>query len=356
MSDENEIAVDTEEPEEGVLVEFDIASYPSDYTLSVLHQMWKDGELEIPEFQRNYVWSIQQASKLIESFLLGLPVPQVFLYISDEHKNLIIDGQQRILSMAYFFEGYFGAENTQGRKQVFRLTGLNDKSRYARKTYAELSDSDQRKLKSAVLRAMNIRQLTPEGKQNSVYHIFERLNTGGTPLTPQEIRNCVFAGPIVSMLQQLNQLPSWRKLIGRTALSNNQRDVEMILRVFALSNGWTRYEKPMKEFLSNSMKENRSGKTDKAKLFAKNFEEVCDKLAEDLPPKPFNIRGPINLAAMDSILATCVENSKKLPPDIGSRYAKLVNDDAYKNLIYFNTSDKESVADRMKIARKVLIG
>jgi Protein of unknown function DUF262 len=98
--------VDEVMEENEAAVTYDIASYPSDLTLSVIAEMWKNGDIEIPEFQRNFVWSIRQSSLLIESFLLGLPVPQVFFYINDQHKNLVIDGQQRILSVVSYFEGY----------------------------------------------------------------------------------------------------------------------------------------------------------------------------------------------------------------------------------------------------------
>jgi uncharacterized protein with ParB-like and HNH nuclease domain len=96
MADPDEIEVDENADEEDVFVRYDIATYPSDLTLQVLKDMWDEDSIEIPTYQRNYVWTIKQASLLIESFLLGLPVPQAFFYIDDEHKNLVIDGQQRI--------------------------------------------------------------------------------------------------------------------------------------------------------------------------------------------------------------------------------------------------------------------
>ena len=169
-------------------------SYPSDLTLRGIHEMWNDGDIIIPEFQREFVWTIRQSSLLIDSFLSGLPVPQIFFYIDEENKNLVIDGQQRILSVVFFLEGYFGFENLQGRRQVFRLTGLDGRSPYHNKRYEDLGESEKRKLRSSVLRVVNIRQLAPKEDNTSVYHIFQRLNTGGTPLRPQEIRNCVFRG------------------------------------------------------------------------------------------------------------------------------------------------------------------
>ena len=95
---EEEILEEEETQEEGeVYVTFDIATYPSDFTLAGIYQMWKDIDIVIPDFQREFVWSIKQSSLLIESFLLGLPVPPVFFYIDEDNSNLVIDGQQRIL-------------------------------------------------------------------------------------------------------------------------------------------------------------------------------------------------------------------------------------------------------------------
>ena len=95
---EEEILEEEETQEEGeVYVTFDIATYPSDFTLAGIYQMWKDKDIVIPDFQREFVWSIKQSSLLIESFLLGLPVPPVFFYIDEDNSNLVIDGQQRIL-------------------------------------------------------------------------------------------------------------------------------------------------------------------------------------------------------------------------------------------------------------------
>lgn len=104
VDDEIEVEGEDEEDELGTHVEFDIATYPSDLTLGVIHEMWKDEDITVPSFQRSFVWNIKQSSLLIESFLLGLPVPQVFFYIDGESKSLVIDGQQRIMSVVYFFE------------------------------------------------------------------------------------------------------------------------------------------------------------------------------------------------------------------------------------------------------------
>lgn len=356
VQDDIEIEDEAEDEELGTHVEFEIATYPSDLTLSVIHEMWKDKDITIPSFQRNFVWNIKQSSLLIESFLLGLPVPQVFFYIDNENKNLVIDGQQRILSVIFFFEGYFGPENLQGRRAVFRLTGLSEGSPYGGKRFVELSTQDQRRLKNAVLRAVNIRQLAPVNQSTSMYHIFERLNTGGTPLRPQEIRNCVFHGKLVDELQELNENPDWRIILGKKPLDKHQRDVEMILRIFAMTERGDEYEKPMKEFLNRQMKNYVKGKGQSTVTrFAERFGEVTQIVVQKLGEKPFHIRGPLNLAAMDSVLAALIRQPGKIPNDLKKRFEELIKNDEYRAAIFFNTSDPKEVATRLTLASRYLI-
>lgn len=355
---EDEIAVENEADDEevGTHVEFEIATYPSDLTLSVIHEMYKDKDITIPSFQRNFVWNIKQSSLLIESFLLGLPVPQVFFYIDNENKNLVIDGQQRIMSVIFFFEGFFGAENLQGRRAVFRLAGLADGSPYAGKRFVDLSTQDQRRLRNAVLRAVNIRQLAPVNQSTSMYHIFERLNTGGTPLRPQEIRNCVFHGKLVDELHELNEDPDWRLILGRMPLDKHQRDVEMILRIFAMTERGDDYEKPMKEFLNKQMKIYVKGKgQSRVTKFVERFGEVTDTVVKKLGEKPFHIRGPLNLAAMDSVMAVLIRQPSKIPGDLNARYKRLLKDEDYRQAIFFNTSDPREVELRLALAHKYLM-
>ena len=128
MSGDDELDLAAEPEEEEEYVQYDIATYPSDYTLSGIQELWNAEDLVIPDFQREFVWTMKQSSLLIESFLMGLPVPSVFFYIDEVNKNFVIDGQQRILSVIFFFEGYFGAETDQGKRQVFRLTGFRKRA------------------------------------------------------------------------------------------------------------------------------------------------------------------------------------------------------------------------------------
>ena len=122
-NDSDELQVDGETEDTEAYVPYDITAYPSDLTLSVIHEMWHAGDIVVPDFQRKFVWTIHQSSLLIESFLMGLPVPQVFFYVDENNRNLVIDGLQRIMSLVYYMDGFFGDETIHGRKQVFRLDG-----------------------------------------------------------------------------------------------------------------------------------------------------------------------------------------------------------------------------------------
>ena len=358
MSNSPTAQLDVEvEPEEvEAFVSYDIASYPSDLTLSVVEEMWKNNDIQIPDYQRNYVWSVKQASLLIESFLLGLPVPQVFFYVDEDNRNQVIDGQQRIMSVLYYFEGLFGAEPTHGKRKAFRLSGLAPESPFANKRFTDLTESQQRKLRSAVLRAINIRQLSPRGDSESVYYIFERLNTGGSPLSAQEIRNCVYRGELISILRELNKDKNWRRIIGNDTIDKNQRDVELILRVFALTAYEGSYESPMKLFLNKVMNKEKSGQSQRVKRFASAFKKAAALAVREFGSKPFRLRGPLNSSALDTILAIAIQEIDAIPSDIGERYLRLVANETFARATYINTSDTLVVKSRFKVAREVLLG
>lgn len=354
---EDDVAIEDELEEDEIAIQYDIASYPSDYTLSGISQMWKDGDIEIPDYQREFVWGIKQSSLLIDSFLTGLPVPPVFFYIDDENKNLVIDGQQRILSIVFFMEGYFGKESTHGKRQVFRLSGLGDGNPYNGMKFEELDESNQRKLKQSVLRAINIRQLSPVGESTSAYHIFERLNTGGTPLKPQEIRNCVFKGELSKLLKKANKDTNWRLILGRPNLDKHQKDVELLLRIFSLVGSNGKYEKPMKEFLNIAMKKHQAGNTKKVKNFLDVFPKVTKYIVDEVGEKPFNLRGPINVSALDSVMSVMIENHSKISKiSFAERYKKLIKDKVFLEDTSVNTTDTKTVNNRIERVRNVIFG
>jgi hypothetical protein len=345
-----------EEDEEPPFVEYDIATYPADYTLSVLWQMYRNGDITIPLFQRGFVWSQKQASALIESFLMGLPVPPVFFYIDDKNKNLVIDGQQRLMSVFFFFEGFFGIENEKGKRQVFRLTGLNKMSPYHNLRFDEMDDTDKRKLEMTVLRAVNIRQLSPNNDDSCMYHIFERLNTGGTPLSPQEIRNCVYRGSFLNTLMELNEDDNWRRLLGKNLPDKHLTDVELILRAFGLRFMLSDYDKPMKTFMNRVASRYRNEISGDVSVFTNEFSEACRIINERLPQKPFSVRGPFNTSVFDSIFCSIMKHINMIPDDILGRYSTLIDNQEFVEKTTLATTDTKILKRRFELVESLLFG
>lgn len=338
-------------------IKYDIASYPSDLTLNVLKSMWDSGTIEIPSYQRNFVWSIKQSSELIESFLLGLPVPPVFFYIDEKNKSIVIDGQQRILSVVYFFSGFFGEADKNDKRKIFKLE-LSKKSPYNGLTFALLTEDDRRKLDSqSILRAINIRQLSPKPENNAscAYSIFERLNRGGTQLFEQEIRNCVFHGEFCDTLKILNENSHWRRLLGRD-LDKHQKDVELLLRAFSFSYYFSEYEKPMKEFLNNCMSKNRAMTTQQSREFSVKFHQVVKYIVEELGDKPFHVNGPLNTSTLDTIFPLIYGHFDNLPTGLSERYKLITKDEKFRELISIGSTDTKRVQDRMEFCIKRLLG
>ena len=332
-------------------VQFDLAVTPSDPPLGVLAQQIDDGDLIVPFYQRKYVWKIEQASRLVESFLIGLPVPQVFFYVNDEGVLEIIDGQQRIMSIKYFLDGYFGEADTQGRKKIFKLKGLSDTQNYNGKAFDDLDKKDQRKLKNATLRAINIRQLSPNNSNDCVFHIFQRLNTGGTQLKPQEIRNAVYRGKIVKELQDLNDNPKWLDILGFKLSHKNQRDVELILRLYGLYKNWNNYEKPMISFLNKTMYQNRDFDCEKSLKFKEKFVEVVELVSKNIE-KPFRPKGLINTAMLDAVFVALLEKNNIDPKLISEQYKRLIIDPNFISSSIGPTADTAMLKQRIQIAKK----
>ena len=331
---------------------YQISTFPADYTLEVLYQKWLNGEIKIPEFQRNFVWTQTQSSKLIESFLIDLPVPAIFLYTERNSQNyLVIDGQQRLRTVFDYFKGRFDSEK-DGRRPVFKLKGLNGQSKFCGKSFESLSDYDKKRLKNSILRAFIVRQLDSED-DTSMYHIFERLNTGGTKLANQEIRNCVYHGKFSKFLDEVNMLDRWRAILGKPMADPRKRDVELILRFFALRN-FGDYKNPMKDYLNKFMRRNMDPEERELVALRRVFEGTCDSVVENLGEKPFHVRSGLNAAVFDAVMVAFSNRLSAIPPNAKERFQRLLEDDEFESCTKSNTTDNKVVARRFSEASRQL--
>lgn len=210
---------------------FKISSWGADLSFRELITRYDEDELVKPELQRHYVWDKTEASRFIDSILLGLPVPSIFLAKTKNEKLLIIDGYQRLMTVRDFVKGIFSKDG-----KVFKLSRspkIHD--RWRGKAFGELEADEQRRIRNTTIHAIIFMQRQPVHGDTSLYQVFERINSSGRTLLPQEIRNCVYQGPINTLLFELNINPTWRILFGKDVIDERMRDMEYILRFFALS-------------------------------------------------------------------------------------------------------------------------
>ena len=350
--DGDDFRLTEQEEDEQDEIGYEIDYYPSDLTLKGYYDKWYAKHLLIPRFQREYVWDQVRASKLIESFLLGLPVPGVFLYRDEKTKNLqVIDGQQRIMSVIRFFDGTFD-------QRPFRLKNVN--KRWQDKTFQELTESEQFELHDSVLRATIVRQLDPEDN-SSLYHVFERLNTGGVGLNTMEVRKCLYSGWFLSLLEELNRVPDWRKIVGRPVPDRRLRDLELILRFVAMQECWERYEKPMKTFINKFMAKKQNLPPEQQHIMGDRirtiFERTCSDVVRYLGEKPFH-RQPatLNPSLLDSVMVTVAAARDQGITVARTGYDTLLIDQEYIDAaITRSTSDTAMVRKRFQRARQVML-
>jgi hypothetical protein len=233
-----------------------------------LHGKFKRGKLVVqPDFQRQYVWDRKKASRLIESALLAIPIPAV--YISQEHdsKEYVIDGQQRLTSFFSFIDDSFPDGSD------FKLIGL--------KVFPELNGEKYRDLPidlQDVIRYFKIRAITfqKESDQSLKFEMFERLNTGSVSLNDQELRNCIYRGRFNALLKQLSTDQDFTFLLGLRKPEKRMKDIELVLRFAAFYHAtYLNYKSPMKEFLNREAEKYRNiGEEDERELRAA-FRNSC---------------------------------------------------------------------------------
>lgn len=327
-------------PDDDVI--YQINTFGADFTVDGLVVRFERGDIYRPQFQRNFVWSLPQASKFVESILLGLPVPSVFLYREeDTQQNLIVDGLQRLTTLHAFYSGIF--PTTQ---RVFKLK--NVKKRFEDKSLKELALEDQRRFEDAVIHAMIIQQASPQQDKSSVFHIFERLNSNGTPLEPQEIRSAIYHGPFQLVLDELNQFATWRKIFG--PVHKRSKDVELILRFLAFVFDNKNYVSPMKLFLNKFMGKNRNLDIVDAGEAAALFQDTLSVIYEAEGDRAFRITRSLNAAIFDSFMTAVAINRVRDPKIVKKAYSSLMKSDAYIQYVSKATANEKNVEGRFSLA------
>jgi hypothetical protein len=365
--------------------DYDITASPNDFNIRTIVDFIDSGPVKIPGFQRNYVWDLKRASKLIESILIGLPIPQVFLYEERRNSFLVIDGQQRLMSVYYFVKGRFPrrtqrpairrimAEKGTLPKEIlsddayfqkFNLllpgSGAGERSRFHRLNFDTLGP-DQTTLNLRTIRNVIIKQNAPEEERDtSVFEIFNRLNTGGVNLRAQEIRSSLYHSTFMDALNRINLNATWRLLIGQPEPDLHAKDVEILLRAFALVVDGKAYTEPMGRFLNIFAKKTRN--LDAAKVAsAERLLEAFFAEAGKLSPDNFRVKGSgrFSIAMFEAVFwAACADafaaSSTAVWPLTDERLAALRADKDFVSATQYGIGRSTYVKLRYDRARALL--
>ncbi len=343
-----EAGVEDESAEEATsAASFSITSYGADYPVDTLVKRMRGEAFFIPKFQRSFVWSQRHASRFIESLLMGLPVPGIFLYKeSTTGKHLVVDGQQRLRTLQFFYEGMF-------QERAFRLVGV--RGEWENKRYDDLSLNERLKLDDSIVHATVFQQDEPNDSLKSLYFVFQRINSGGIRLSPQEIRNCISESPALDAVRILNEDSNWRATFGekKNARLKNQ---ELVLRALAMFYNRASYSAPMRDFLNDFASDEQkkmSGTTlsELSGLFRKSIRFVNEAKGK----AAFRPLRALNAAVFEAVMVGMAERIRTdaTPPDvamIASIHDRLLQDSDFLAASTSATATEDSVKTRQRLA------
>jgi hypothetical protein len=315
-----------------------------DYNVATIVDALDAGTIKIPEFQRRYVWSSAQASRLIESLIIQCPIPVVYLSQGTDEVYNVIDGNQRLNSLRKFL------------KNELRLTGLTAYPELEGNYFSDLDPRFQRHIVNRTIRCLIILKDThPQVK----FDVFERLNSGAVKLTPQELRHGIYHGDAIRLASECATNKIFQKMV---SISQNKRMKleELVIRYWALSSGFHAYKKPLSAYLNRFCETNRTLDDNAKQAMKGRFEDTAravSKLFGDLAfsvfDKDLKVLSKFNAAVYDSQMVgvgaliaedTLGDLTRK---ESRERMSALFDDAAYLTMISKATSDDKNVKGRI---------
>lgn len=378
FEDENDL-----EELEYPLHEYELTASPNDFNILTLYNFIESATVRIPGFQRNYVWDIKRASKLIESLIIGLPVPQIFLYEEARNKFLVIDGQQRLMSIYYFIKQRFPREEKRTElRQIFDEQGKipdlifdddnyfvkfnlklpeqlpSQKNKFNDLNYSSLGDYrsafDLRPIRSVI-----VKQVSPKDDDSAIYEIFNRLNSGGVNLKPQEIRMSLYHSDFYNMLYRMNTRKEWRRLTGISEPDLHVKDLEFLLRGFAMLIDGDHYNPSMVKFLNAFSLKAKTFGAEKIQYLERlliSFLESCSELDNDAFQSSIN---RFSITIFESIFAAACRTAYAQKTLVKSRItaesvSNLKSDGKFLGASEKTTASKANVSIRLQRAREII--
>lgn len=315
-----------------------------------LRQLEKGKIIIQPDFQRNQVWNKVQKSQFIESILLNFPLPPIYLNETKEAQYIVIDGLQRTTALQEFYLG------------EFELVGIEALPKYNGSNFKGLPEALQSKFEDKKLTIFVLKPSTP---MIVIYDLFKRINTGGTQLNRQEVRNCIFIGNATRLLKELSEEYTFQEAINWGVKSTRMKDREVILRYLAFR--WFDFENEytgdMSDYVESAMKKiNKMNeesivemKTDFLRVMEWSF-AIWERSNFRIPTE--QTRGTINTAILETVCTYLSSKSDEFlelnQKTIRKNYDRLIDDNVYYEAVTKSTGNKAKVLDRFKIAFEIL--
>jgi|688.fasta_scaffold11198_5 hypothetical protein len=252
-----EIGMEDDDSEEAVDISYipKVVVYGTDWTTETMVNQLERGNIDItPDFQRRDAWNLKKKSRLIESLILGLPVPPLVLAVRDDApgKFIVLDGKQRLLTVFQFY-GKSGFVNDN-----FKLTGLEFLKKFNGYSYSELKRNvdlmdvldalDNQTIRTTIIRSWQ--------HKSFLYAVFARLNTQNTPLSPQELRKSLYPGEFSNFIdEQSANSQGLRLFLGLNKPDSRMRDTQILLKYVAFQLFLPKYNGVLNQFLNNANQE-----------------------------------------------------------------------------------------------------
>lgn len=363
--------IDEEEITEIATVKRKVYTDQGDPEIESLHGKFKRGKLIVqPDFQRYFVWDIKKSSRLIESAMMDIPIPVIYLSEEKDGKEYVIDGQQRLTAFFSFIDGKL-PDNKD-----FKLAGLKIFKELNGKYFKELKDDLQDKVRYCKIRTITFRQ---ESDRDLKFEIFERLNTGAVSLNDQELRNCIYRGTYNALLRDLSRDNDFVFLLGIKNPDKRMKDVELVLRFASFYNStYLNYRPPIGKFLNDHMEEFQNISESKASEIRTAFKNSMAIIKSLLGTNAFrrfyigdknNPNGywepqKFNASLYDILTYTFArEDKNKVYQNLDSIREALIylmtNDEEFIEAIERSTSSSQSVTkrfDKWRMALQSIIG
>ncbi|WP_374480474.1 DUF262 domain-containing protein [Zoogloea sp.] len=304
-----------------------------------------------PEYQRHFKWNPERQSQLIESLMLGIPVPSLFMATNRDSSWEVIDGLQRLTTIINFIGTSEQIEEINSQGSKLRLTGLEKLTTMNGLIFEDLPKSVQMMFLTRPIRVTVLNDRSDFGVR---FDLFERLNTGGITLHPQEIRNCIFLGPFNDFIKTCAENEDFRNVIKLPKDAERSGSLEeLVLKFFAYYEDQDKFVHSVEGFLNNYMERKTSSFKNTKELrtiFNSTFKVLNSSLPDGIVRTPRKNTTPIVLFEAISVgTALAIAGKKSISPE---KLKALLDSPKLKRLTTGATNSRKMLIERLSLVQK----